>query len=307
MPAISGVVRRWRGHSGLGCPLHGVQVLEPLRAARVPASPSGSGSDQGQKSWVGSSSAVSVWANRRFVHRAVVGELATTNQLVLPCHQYDPSIFGSQSLDGSPTGSSFASPAVLSAQIQAMEYEGYFSPLGTPLGNKAAIMASTVDANNDGPIGLTWRWSNQPADAKDGAGQFDFSKLKQILDNNWYYLFNLTDASFTSCGTGCREYIVGSITMSSTVRFAMAWHACSTARTTDAFINNDLDLRVQRNTVCGGAYESNSTSSEVEMLQLSSPSSICTASIRIRIKGGGTLNSCAGNGTETVALAWAYQ
>lgn len=238
------------------------------------------------------------------------GTVATTSKLLLlpnAAYDSDPDIGQANTLKPM-SGSSFSAPAVLSAQLQAMEYEGYFSPAGTPLASKAMVLAATVDANSDGAIGLTNRWSGQPDDAKDGAGQIDFGKLKQILDNNRYYSLNLTNSSFVSCGTGCREYVVGSIPMTRSARVSLVWNACSVNRTTSAFLNNDLDLRVQRTITCGGSVESNDVLSEVEMIQVApSGSATCSASIRVRIKGGGPLNSCGTNGTEPVAVAWAYQ
>jgi len=49
-------------------------------------------------------------------------------------------------------GSSFSAPAVLSAAIQAQQYEGWFSSLAYPMVNKAVLLASTQDSNADDSV-----------------------------------------------------------------------------------------------------------------------------------------------------------
>ena len=109
-------------------------------------------------------------------------------------------------------GTSFASPAIMGMGIQAHHYEGWFSNLAFPQVLKAVLLASTIDANADGQIAINsyvWPSSSPTNDALDGAGQVDMSLVKQILDNNRYWKIDLTNSSFVSCGTGCREYTVG--------------------------------------------------------------------------------------------------
>jgi Subtilase family len=96
-------------------------------------------------------------------------------------------------------GTSFAAPAILSAAIQAHQYEGWLSALAFPMVNKAVLLAATQDANADGAIGKAWVWSaNAPTqDALDGAGQIRFDLLKATLDNNRYS--GRTSGMRTSC------------------------------------------------------------------------------------------------------------
>jgi hypothetical protein len=212
-------------------------------------------------------------------------------------------------LDAQAGGSSFSAPAVLSAQIDILLYEGFFSEASIPEGNKAIVLAGTVDSNADGAIGKGNTWSGQPSDAQDGAGQIDFTYIKQILDNNQYFGANLVNASFVSCGTGCREYTVGSITIptgKSKARVALVWNACSVSRTSTAFLNNDLDLLIQRSPLCGSPT-SNDVVSEIEMVEFSAGLACGSGTIKIRIKNGASLQSCGTDTTEPVAVAWSFR
>jgi hypothetical protein len=204
------------------------------------------------------------------------------------------------------SGSSFASPMVLAAQIQALQYGGFTGAISEQLANKAAILASTVDANADGAIGKTTTWSGQPSDAEDGAGQINFINLKQIIDYSQIrWLNTLSDSSFVSCGTGCREYAVASVgayTLGTSLRIAMAYNQCTTSRSTSPFLNNDLDLVYQAAYPCRGSASSVDTLSEVEMLETSNLA--CGGVIKIRIKNGATLHSCGTSPYEPVGVAW---
>lgn len=209
-------------------------------------------------------------------------------------------------------GSSFSAPAVLSAAIQAQEYEGWFSALAFPMVNKAVLMASTVDANADGPIGKSTTWSSQPSDAEDGAGQLDFGFIKQILDNNTYYWDNLSDADFTSCGTGCRSKTIASISIPAQtgVRIALAWQSCLISETTVPNIVNDLDLALdcgQPIQACSGTILSNSVPSELEMIDKAKCVLPRTCHIDIRIKNGASLQPCGSTTTERVGVAWSFR
>jgi hypothetical protein len=115
------------------------------------------------------------------------------------------------------SGTSFAAPTVLSVAIQALHYEGLFSSLVFPMVNKAVLMTSTRDANADGPIGKSNRWSaNAPTlEGEDGAGQINFQYLASILSNNTYFFHNLSDSDFVSCGASCRKYTIANLTVPS--------------------------------------------------------------------------------------------
>ena len=203
-------------------------------------------------------------------------------------------------------GTSFAAPAVLSAALQAHQYEGWFSNLYFPIVKKAILMASSVDSNADGQIGTGWEWTSTP-DAQDGAGHPDFVKIKQILDNNRYMYQELTDSMFTSCGAGCREYTLGSFNVAPgvPVKAALVWNACP-----DAPYSNpatDLDLVLVQPAWCFyGLRQSASVNNEVEMIyddcQVYSPVS-GTYTVKVRIKNGGSLPATCG-GFEPVAFAW---
>lgn len=207
------------------------------------------------------------------------------------------------------SGTSFAAPAVLSAAIQAHQYEGWFSALAYPMVNKAILLAATRDANNDGAVGKTSTWAqNAPnVDAEDGAGQINLAALKYILDNNSYFWADLKDSDFISCGTGCREYTVSTVTVPgySSLRASLAWQACMIDESSLPTINNDLDLLVS----CGspifgcGAAISDTVSSELEMVQKACTTQT-SCSIRIRIKNGAALQACGSTATERVGVAW---
>jgi hypothetical protein len=215
-------------------------------------------------------------------------------------------------------GSSFAAPSVLAMAIRAHQYEGWFSELAYPVVNKAVLMASTQDANNDGAVGVSsTAWfpqedaNHNPIDAKDGAGQISGSGIKQILDNNQYHSNDLYDSYFASCGTGCREYVGPTITVPANAhtRVALAWQSCMIEEGGTPAINNDLDLVLDCGTqpfACYGVYTSNSVTSELEMVRRPGCPSDKTCTIKVRIKNGATLNACGSTDYERIGIAWAY-
>jgi hypothetical protein len=206
-------------------------------------------------------------------------------------------------------GTSFAAPALLGAAILAHQYEGWFSALAFPMVNKAVLLASTVDANNDGNIGKGWVWFPQSSDAEDGAGQVSFFNLKRVLDSNTYTYFDLSDSNFSSCGTNCREFIAASVSIpaNSSFRAAMAWQSCLTSESGTPTLNNDLDLVLSCGSpliVCGGTLASSSITSEIEMVSKAACTAPKSCTLRIRIKNGASLAACGSTSTERVGLAW---
>lgn len=206
-------------------------------------------------------------------------------------------------------GTSFAAPAALASALLTHEYEGLLSPVAYPMVNKAIQLASTRDANADGAIGKATTWS-QSNDAEDGAGGIDATMIKQVLDNNRYVHLDLTDSSFSSCGTNCRQVQVGTIYAPAnyTVRAALAWHSCLLVQDGLMTMNNDLDLSIQGSTAlgnpCYGYKHSSAITSEVEMVSRSCSANI-TYKILVRIKNGASLQSCGTTTTERIGVAWA--
>jgi hypothetical protein len=209
-------------------------------------------------------------------------------------------------------GSSLAAPMVLGAAMQAHQYAGWFSALALPQVNKAVLLASTVDANADGPVGMSTTWS-QLGDAEDGAGQIDLQLVQQTIDNGRYQYKNLADTDFVSCGANCREYTMASVLVPAytRVKVALVWHACQTTETSDAFVNNDLDLVVRRPGACFFTHRASvAVDSETEMVYddcLAGYPGNGTYLIKIRIKDGATLNACNTNPYERAAIAWSIQ
>ncbi|HEY4240178.1 MAG TPA: S8 family serine peptidase [Kofleriaceae bacterium] len=253
-------------------------------------------------------------AGRERPHLVAPGGFTSVLGLFLPSPAYDPTAtmgMTTKRLDTTAEGTSFASPIVLSAVIKEFEYAGFFSVPGTSLGNKVGLLASTVDSNADGAIGLANTWSAS-GDAKDGAGQIDFSLMKQMMDGHQYNAASINDAGFTSCGTGCRQFTIGSATIpqGKKLRVALAWNSCSLTRTTAAFLNNDLDLWVTKTPACGSNIKSVAVDSEVEMVEASSctiASGPATVGIQVRIANGGMLNACGTETTEPLAVAWSLR
>ncbi|HEU0035620.1 MAG TPA: hypothetical protein VFQ53_33645, partial [Kofleriaceae bacterium] len=211
------------------------------------------------------------------------------------------------------SGTSFSAPTVLSAAIQAHQFEGWFSDLAFPMVNKAVLMAATRDGNADGAVGLANSWSqNAPTiDAKDGAGEIRFPALQAILSNNQYYWADLADSNFASCGTGCRKFTVSTLSIPASTRFrvALAWQSCMIEEGSTPVLNNDLDLALNCGSplqVCGGTTLSNTVTSELEMFERPGCTYSKTCSIEIRIKNGATLNACGSTPTERVGIAWSY-
>jgi hypothetical protein len=209
-------------------------------------------------------------------------------------------------------GTSFATPAVLSAAIQAHQFEGWFSALAYPMVNKAILLAATRDANADGAIGKASVWSaNAPTvDAEDGAGQIRFDRLQPILVNNRYYWNDLADASFVSCGANCRKVTVATVTIPSStpLRVALAWQTCMVDSMSIPSLN-DLDLALVCDGsvfTCGGTILSNTVTSELEMLEKAACTYDKTCEIQIRIKNGAPLASCGSTTTERVGVAWSF-
>lgn len=215
-------------------------------------------------------------------------------------------------------GSSFAAPAVLGLALQAHQYEGFLSALAFPVVNKAVIMASTQSILNgagvhDGLIGLSNVWFPQPADALDGGGQPNAAHIRQILDGNQYFTTDLTNASFVSCGTNCRELIVGTVTVpvGQSLRAALVWQSCPVNPGGVPTIINDLDLLVTSSggvfSPCTTAISSASVDSELEMIETSACSlpNPKTYTLRVRIKNGATLQTCPGfPAFERIGVAW---
>ncbi len=207
-------------------------------------------------------------------------------------------------------GTSFAAPAVLAAAIQAHQYKGFFSALAFPVVNKAVLLAATQDSNNDGPVGKGNSWSAQPSDAVDGAGQINMLRLKTILDNNRYTYQDLTNASFTSCGTNCRQKLLATIPASADYvpRVALTYQACMANSGSIPVLQYDLDLVVTATgsqLTCSTFYTSNTTNSETEMLEFGACPGARTYSVYVRVKNGATLQPCStSDTTERVAVAW---
>ena len=209
-------------------------------------------------------------------------------------------------------GSSFSAPAVLSAAIQAQQYEGWFSSLAYPMVNKAVLMASTQDANADGAIGKGTTWSGQPSDAEDGGGQLNFGYIKQILDSNTYWFADLSDSDFAPCGTGCRTKTVASIAIPAQtgIRVALAWQSCLLSELSTPVISNDLDVALNCGNpiqTCGGTIVSNTISSELEMIDKAKCTFQRSCTIEVRIKNGATLQACGSTTTERVGVAWSFR
>ncbi|MBE7453693.1 MAG: hypothetical protein HS111_33975 [Kofleriaceae bacterium] len=209
-------------------------------------------------------------------------------------------------------GTSFASPAVLSTAIQAYPYEGVFSSLYYPTTKKAILMAATRDANGDGQVMTGTEWTATP-DGKDGAGQVDLALVKSTLDSNRYTYVELTNASFVSCGAGCREYTLPSFTglPGKNVKAALAWNACAATRTGSVTSPTDLDLVLIQPAWClNGVRQSTSLNNNVEMIYdtclAGSPYS-GTYGAKVRIKNGGSLPLCGSETSEPVAFAWSSQ
>ena len=142
----------------------------------------------------------------------------------------------------------------------------------------------------------------------DGAGQINMTTVKSILDNNTFTWRDLADSDFTSCGTGCRAYLVRHfpIAANASPRIALAWQACMTAESGTPTLNNDLDLAV----TCGSSRGdfnsiSNTVTSELEMIQvLPSTTARIGCSLQVRIKNGATLAPCGSTTTERIGVAW---
>jgi hypothetical protein len=184
--------------------------------------------------------------------------------------------------------------------------------------NKAVLLASTVDANNDGPIGKTGQWSGQPSDAEDGAGQINLANVKTILDANSYTWADLTDANFSSCGTGCRQYVVPmsgggtslSVPANQAVRVSLVWQSCITSEIGVSNLNNDLDLVLNCGSPllsCHGSFVSNTIPSETEMVEKPACFQPVSCAIDIRIKNGAALSPCGTSATERIGVAWSFR
>jgi hypothetical protein len=172
---------------------------------------------------------------------------------------------------------------------------------------KIVLMVGSTDANADGALPGNSRWDST-TDAKDGAGAPEGVRIKSILDNNRYRQLNLTNASFVSCGTGCREYTVATVSVPENrfFRAGLAYYSCPAVNPATNILLNDLDLVVSR--VClqpGTSLLSTSTNSEVEMVHgfCELPTS---NTIKIRIKNGDALNLCGSSSSEPVSVAWDY-
>jgi hypothetical protein len=214
-------------------------------------------------------------------------------------------------------GTSFAAPTVLSAAVQALQFEGLFSSIVHPMVNKAILMASTRDANADGPIGkgLTWSANAPNLDGEDGGGQINFQFLTSILTNNTYFFANLVDGNFVSCGASCRKYTIATLSVPAAkrVRAALAWQSCMTAEGSTPVLTNNLDLALAcTGMVCPGTLLSNSVPSELEMLERqscagASKGAIATCTLEVRIANGASLQPCGSTTSERIGVAWRLQ
>jgi len=215
------------------------------------------------------------------------------------------SFHGPDVVGNAVTGTSFAAPAVLGLAVQFYLYEGPFQMAHSAM-RKIVLMVGSLDANADGPLPGNIKW-NSTTDAKDGAGAPEGARIKSILDNNRYHQLNLTNSSFVSCGSGCREYTVATVSVPANryFRAGLAYYSCpSTSPFTNTLIN-DFDLVVSRQCLESGSLLSTSTNSEVEMVQ-----SYCELStsntIKVRIKNGAALQLCGSSTSEPVSVAWDY-
>ena len=202
-------------------------------------------------------------------------------------------------------GTSMAAPAILGLAVQFYLYEGPFQMAHSAM-RKVVLMVGSLDANADGALPGNTKW-NSATDAKDGAGAPEGARIKSILDNNRYRQLNLTNSSFVSCGSGCREYTVATVSVPAnrTFRAGLADYSCAgTAPITNTLIN-DFDLVVSRQCLESGSLLSTSTNSEVELVQ-----SFCELStsntIKVRIKNGAALQLCGSSTSEPVSVAWDY-
>jgi hypothetical protein len=210
-------------------------------------------------------------------------------------------------LDGQPiSGSSFASPAILSLANQMHLYEGFLSELAHPIVKKAILMAGAADAWGDGSILQGTSWTSDP-DGFDGAGAPDGERIKRILDNNSYTRVELTASSFSSCGTNCEQVHVGSVTVPAgyAIRAALAHNSCPlpTKGQTNT-LESDFDLWIVEDVALfPRSASSTSLANEVEALYYLSWFS-GTFDVFVRIKGGTSFGLCGGELTEPVAIAW---
>jgi hypothetical protein len=201
-------------------------------------------------------------------------------------------------------GTSFAAPSVLGFGIMAFEYEGAFSMLAKPLMNKVALMASARDANADGGV------FSPGTDARDGAGAPDGVALARILANNAYKWFKVyASTTGTSCGTGCVEYTVATVSApasAKTLRVAAGWQGCPNRSGGTNTLANNFDLVVTRSgSSCGGATAiSASTVNEVEMVEMKCATNTASHSYTIKVRRQGALSLCGGESSEPVAVAW---
>lgn len=246
-------------------------------------------------------------------HQNGVGSTAGLNIPLITGNASGQMDTASLALNGSvPTevvGTSFASPAVLGAAMQAYQYEGFFSLLYYPIVRKATLLASSVDSNADGEIGKGQEWTASPNDAEDGAGHPDLFHMKKMLDGNQYWYVTLSDNMFVSCGANCRKYTLGTFnaTPGMAIKAALVWNACPIPSNGVAYSAPDLDLVLVQPSWCLGAlHQSVSVTNEVEMLYdtclLTSPVA-GTYTVEVRIKNGATLPTTCGS-TEPVAFAW---
>jgi len=210
-------------------------------------------------------------------------------------------------------GTSFATPSVLSAAIQAHQFAGWFSNLAFPQVNKAVLLASTRDANNDGAIGKATVWSqNAPSvDAEDGAGQIRLDRVATIITNNQYREWDLADSDLVSCGTNCRKYTVTTLTIpaNTKMRIALAWQSCMIAENSTPTLNNDLDLALNCGSPlqqCGGTTISNTRTSELEMIERPGCTFSRSCSVEVRIKNGVSVQPCGSTTTERFGIAWSF-
>jgi hypothetical protein len=137
--------------------------------------------------------------------------------------------------------------------------------------------------------------------------------LKAILDQNQLFEADLADSQFVSCGSGCRQFKITSVSLGANVplRASLAWQGCISAPNGSVTsLPNDLDLVLDCGSslqTCGGTTTSNATDSETEMIHRSGCLIAKSCSLYIRIKNGVSLAPCGSTTTERVGVAWSYQ
>jgi hypothetical protein len=209
-------------------------------------------------------------------------------------------------INGYPiSGTSIAAPHVLSVGMLAHQYEGWFSSMAFPVTKKAVLMASAHDVAGDGDV------TAPGTDTKDGAGAPDYRRIKPILDGNTYAYLELQNSDFVACGTGCRRYVVGTVTVPGQKRLhvALAQQSCPNHASQTNLIQNEFDLEITRPSICGsaGILPNVQTAMDFELIADTCSASIGssgTYTIAVRLRNGANLSLCGTETTEPLAIAW---